>query len=54
MSGFREHQAYWAEIGRRHHWRRPIHIIAMYNRDGQVYDSVSVDGLDRDIAVFDR
>jgi hypothetical protein len=54
MSGFKEHKDYWADIAQRHHWRLPVHIIAMYDRDGNVRDSVSIDGLDRDIAVIDR
>lgn len=52
MSGFRERQAYWADIGRRHHWRRPVHIITIYDRGSRVVDSVSIDGLDRGTAII--
>jgi hypothetical protein len=54
MSSFKEHKDYWADIAKRHDWQKPAHVIVMYDRDGLIKDSVSIDGLDRDIAVFDR
>jgi hypothetical protein len=54
MSSFKEHKEYWADIARRHHWQLPVHVIVMYDRDGRITDSVSIDGLNRDIAVIDH
>ena len=54
MSAFKDNQAYWADVARRHHWQKPLHIIYMYDSNGKVYDSVSYDGLSEDLMVFDH
>jgi hypothetical protein len=54
MSGFEEHQAYWQAVAERHDWCKPVHIIAIYDRNGHIVDSVWIDGLEHDIAVIER
>ncbi len=50
---YRDHRRYWVDIARRHGWRNPVHIIGCVDAHGQLLDSASYDGLERDILLRD-
>lgn len=50
MKTVEEHRRYWAGIAKRHGWfAQPFCIIAWLDESGDVTDSVSCKGLDRDL-----
>lgn len=52
MNSVEEHRRYWAGIAKRYGWfAQPFCVIVWLAHNGEVMDSVSYQGLDRDIIV---
>jgi hypothetical protein len=49
-----QHRAFWANIARKHGWYvKPFHIVAWVDEQGHIRDSVSYQGLNRDMIAFE-
>ena len=47
-----KHRAFWAKLAKEHNWYiEPFFVIAWIDNTGNIVDSVSYTGLDRDMIV---
>ena len=52
MKTLEEHRSFWAGIAKRNGWyREPFYVVTWLRGNGEIVDSVSYDGLDRDMSV---
>ena len=53
MNDIEYHRKFWADIAKGLGWyKEPFHVIVWLDERGQIKDSVSYDGLDKDIALY--